>query len=292
MFPNFAPPRTFGRFLIRDVLIRENGAVSVIKVLMERLSSRVPLWFLLLISIIATASIISAAFVIPDLVRSKPDFELGVHPASSVILTANEEYFPVSIRGINNFSGIVSLKVVPPPEGMSASLSLSTGGMSPDAILLGPDQNLTLDVRAFSWGNYSITLIATSGQLFHSTKVFVVVQSVVFSATSDTITLSRGSTATSQIVLSSRNGLVGNVSLSAGISPHPGEINPGLQANVSPSWVILSSSGTVVVILTIQASSTAQNWYAGIGACPVNFPTSTTYNAPMCVGRNFDVIIS
>lgn len=275
-----------------DALIRwKTLSCAILSAVISRLSKPVPTW-LFLIAILATASVVSLAFVIPDLLLSKPDFRLETHPASSVMLTQNEEYFPVSVTSINNFSGIVSLRIVPPASGMSASLFSNIAGVSPDAIPLGPDQNLTLDVRAFSWGNYSITLIATSGHLYHSTKVFVVVQSVVFSATPDTITLPRGSTATSQIVLSSRNGFSGNLTLDAGISSHPGEINPGLQANVNPGWVVLSFSGSVTVTLTIQAISSAQSWHADLDACPVNFPTRNSENMQMCVGLSFDVIIS
>jgi hypothetical protein len=252
------------------------------------------MWFLL-IAIIATASVVSAAFVVPGLLRSvlfssRPDFALKASPASSVMLTGNEEDLVVSVQSLDNFSGIVSLKAISSASDLNIAL-LSYAGISPDAIPLGHVQNLTLSIRAFSWGNYTITLIATSGQLFHSTKVFVVVQSIVFSATPAAITLPQGSTASSQIVFSSRNGLSGNISLTTSIY-HPGEINPGLQATVSPSWVVLSSSGTVTVTLTIQASSSAQSWLVGFSACPVNFPTLNGGDTSMCVGHNFDVIIS
>jgi hypothetical protein len=256
---------------------------------MSRLSKPVPTW-LLLIAIIATASVVSTAFVIPGLLRSKPDFVLETHPVSSLILTGNEEQFVVSVRSINNFSGIVSLRIVPPASGMNASL-FSNAGISPDVIPLGHIQNLTLDLRAFSWGNYTVGLIATSGQLYHSTKVFVIAQSVAISATPDTITLSRGSTASFQIALSSRNGLFGNLSLFTSIL-HCCAIDPGLQATLSRSMAMLPLIGTVTVIMTIQASSTAQSWNVGFSVCPVSFPTTTLAGASMCVSRIFYVVIS
>lgn len=256
---------------------------------MSRLSKPVPTWQFL-IAIIATASVVSAAFVIPGIFRSKPDFVLETHPVQSLILTGNEEQFVVSVRSINNFSGIVSLRIVPPASGMNATL-FSNAGIIPDVIPLGHVQNLTLDIRAFSWGNYAVGLIATSGQLYHSTNMFFTVQSVGITATPDTIALSRGSTAGSQIVISGRNGLSGNISFVTSIS-HPGEIDPGLQATVSPSVAKLPLIGNVSATLTVQASATARSWNVGFNVCPVGFPTSTLTGASMCVSRIFYVVVS
>jgi len=219
---------------------------------------KLPLWFLI-VSILTTASITSVVFVLPNFLHAKPDIALTSFPSSPTTLAAEPgrggvASFTLNVRTVNNFTGIVSARIVGPPLGMSAYFDGSQA-LNPDAIPMGHSENVTVDLTASVSGNFTLTIDFTSGTLIRSISVPIISQGLGVDFNPSPLTISKGSSANTVVTLQSQNGLSGNVTIDTIPNPPPG-VSP---MAFSPKVVMLPRGGTVQMTLTIQTFSSASS---------------------------------
>src|SRR6266516_2638115 len=131
-----------------------------------------------------------------------------------------------------------------------SSLSLLTGAGASTMTVSGP--------ASAPLNTYTITIGGTSGRLSHNvTSILRVVPppspDFSISAAPSSINVTRGSSTSSTITLTSIGGFAGTVNLSASISPSSGS-SPTLALN--PNRVTLLSGGTGNSVLTISTTGT------------------------------------
>ncbi len=98
-----------------------------------------------------------------------PDFSLGVAPTTRTISRGSSTTYTVTVTAANGFTGFVNLTstISPSPVGLSMSFN-------PTGVTLGASASSTLTIgttRRTTKRTYTITIIATSGSLVHSTTV-------------------------------------------------------------------------------------------------------------------------
>ena len=103
-----------------------------------------------------------------------PDFSLSVTPPSQTVARGSPTTYTVTVTALNGFTGTVVL---------SSSISPSANGLTmsfnPTQVTLGSAGSSTLTVtttRKTTKRTYTITIIATSGSISHSTTVTLVVR--------------------------------------------------------------------------------------------------------------------
>src|SRR5207249_10327228 len=106
-------------------------------------------------------------------------------------------------------------------------------------------------------GSYTVTVTGSSGTLSHSTSIQVSVvqtaqQDFSIGANPTSITLQRGTSASSTVTVTSLNGFSGTVALKDSISPATS--NPPV-ISLSSSSLALSSGGSEASTLTVTSSS-------------------------------------
>ena len=175
-----------------------------------------------------------------------PDFDLTTSIGSISLDAGESGSTAITITSNNGFNQPVNLSTSSIPN---VSLSLS-----PDAVIPSHDSHssstLTISVDPSApYGNHSFVIYALSGSLIHSVAIDLSVRD--FTLASDSVTLSRGSSNTTTVTVTGRNGFTGHVGLTAVGLP------PGVSATFSPNPVILSS--LEIAYLTLTASSEVTN---------------------------------
>ncbi len=150
----------------------------------------------------------------------------------------NNAKFDIGVMGINGFTGIVTISINA-PTGVSGIVTNSP-------VLLGPPQTVLVDLYGGIPGNYTVTVIGTSGKISHSVSLTLVAQDIGFSANPNPLMLlHNGSSST--ITLTSRNGFSGDVNINASYMIY--------KPPVSPATVYVPEGGTATATLTVSVPS-------------------------------------
>jgi len=222
----------------------------------------VPLW-VLLIGILATASTTAGVILLPSILSPKPDFTMsGLHP---MYVQAIQAFRPgelgsnqtlITIQATRNFTGIVTVTTWSSTGVGTVLWDPQTFGAK-DQILLGKAGSLILNVKTGEVGNFTVTVIASSGPISHTESFPVIVENLTMTSSPSSLTIMRGSSGTSEINLSGVNGLSGNMSLGTTVWYN---CNCGVtylrdyasSASTNPTSMILSSGGAGKITLTIS----------------------------------------
>src|SRR5213083_301784 len=207
------------------------------------------------------ASVTSAA--------TAPDFTMSAHPNMLTIPQGSAGKSTILLTSVNGFQGNVTLS--PPVSCLAIGCPQYT--VSPTVVQLAANQNATAGFTIYTspqtpLATYNVAVTGTSGSLSHSAPVtFTVVSSspsdFTISANPTNQTVRAGSTAKSQIVLSSVNGFGGTISLTTSAPPLCVSC-PGWTIN--PSSVTLSPGGTAASTLTFYtyAGSPGSTWVVSV----------------------------
>jgi hypothetical protein len=216
---------------------------------------------LLVLAVILTASIVSSAIILPNILIHKPDFVIQSNPPSKIILAGpgNGGSVNITFNSINNFAGVLS-STVKSPTGLTASLS----GPNPDNFPLAHEQIFLLNLNALTPGNYTVAVTGSSGTISHSINVVVVAQGLSLNFGPGNLTLPPGTKGDETIGMASLNGLFGDLALTATV---PATFNPNtVTATFVPSTLRLDSGriveSTVLVNVGVDQSCGYQCVYA------------------------------
>ncbi len=174
------------------------------------------------------------------------DFLISPSPASLSFASGSSATSTITFTSINKFKGTVTLSASA-PAGLSASLNPASV-----ALAAGGTAASVLTVSSSTPGTYTVVVTATSGSFTHTTTVLVTVTpppDFSMSASQTTVTISSGTSGTSNISLASLYGFAGTVALSALASPS------GLTASLSPTSVTFNSGGSGSSTLTVSSST-------------------------------------
>src|SRR5207302_10264344 len=156
----------------------------------------------------------------------------------------------VTVNSLNGFTGTVSLGVTTTSPSLSCALSSTT--------ISGGSGTSNLSCTSNVAGSYVANVTGTSGSLSHSATVtYQITATPDFSVSANptSLTISQGSSGTSNITLTSLNGFSGTVTLSASVSPS------GPFANLNPGSVTLVSNGAGSSTLNVTSVSAAPGTY-------------------------------
>ena len=184
-----------------------------------------------------------------------PDFSIGMVPSSSATYPGSLTTFTVRLMSLSGFAGSVNLTAVQTVTGINPlvnpnSVSLLTGNAT---------STLTLSVgSATPTGIYTINMTGSSGKVSHIAQLFLVVTPApppdfTISANPSVIILNRGTSATSDLTLTSLSGFSGNIMISATVSPVVGN---GPTVSLNPTSVTVPPGGMVNSLLTVSTSGT------------------------------------
>jgi hypothetical protein len=131
------------------------------------------------------------------------------------------------------------------------------GGSNWDLLLgsdnaqLGLNASVFLNVYAQAIGNYSITVVGTSGSLSHAVSLHLIAQDVGFSFNPPSLAIQQGTSLVTSLSLTSRNGFTGNVSLNA-VSNLPDWFL--FKVSMSPSVIFVPPRATVTSSVVMSAA--------------------------------------
>jgi len=229
----------------------------------------VPLW-VLLIGILATASTTAGVILLPSILSPKPDFTMsGLHP---MFVQAIQAFRPgelgsnqtlITIQATRNFTGIVTVTTWSSTGVGTVLWDPQTFGAK-DQILLGKAGSLILNIKTREVGNFTVTVIASSGPISHTESFPVIVENLTMTSSPSSLTITRGSSGTAEINLSGVNGLSGKMSLGTTVyycGCHLGfyTVDSLSSASVTPTSIILSPGGTGKIALTINLGLSDNN---------------------------------
>ena len=216
---------------------------------------------MLLLAIILTASITAGLTLLPGILSPKPDFAVSLTSNPLIIFAQNPEGNSTNlvVDSVRNFTGIVSVQWTV-PNGLSISLPSAT-----PKILLGKTGVSVLGIVGQTVGNYTIVVTASSGTIAHSASLAVRVTNLTMTPNPSSLTISRGSSETSTISLTSVNGFDSDLYASSGAysldSGYWNVPDDTITTNVTPYISTVPPNGTVQAVLSIavgQSSTVGQ----------------------------------
>src|SRR5438477_13159479 len=227
----------------------------------RRLKKPVPAWSLLLALLAAFAGGLYAHYLFGLATTpgqsNAPDFNLGMSPASMMVIQGNLTKFTISLTSLNGFEGSVNLNVSISPNIQNATTALNPESVS---LLYGTGSaTLTIQIPPTTrTGTYTITIAGTARMITHDVDSFLQVitpppPDFQMRAGPSALNVTRGSAGTSTVYLTSTGGFSGTIMLSVSISPSNGS-SPTIA--VSPNKVTLSSGVTASAVLTVTTTGT------------------------------------
>ena len=210
----------------------------------------IPLWVLLIV-LIAAASLIAGFVFVPNLLAPKPDFQLNASTKSETLLAREDGSFDVEVTSLNNFTGILSASVNH-PSGLSTSLYV------PDAIPLYHTVTIHVQVLPLIVGNYSVAVTVVSGKISHSVSVPYVVEGLLVGSGPNPLNIPYGSRGNETLTITGQNGFSGNLTISASVpslSPDGSNRNSVFVAGVFPTTAQITRDGTMTATIVIDATS-------------------------------------
>ncbi|HYU55005.1 MAG TPA: hypothetical protein VEL71_02175 [Candidatus Dormibacteraeota bacterium] len=229
--------------------------------LAPKLKRPLPAWSLVIMLLLGAGVGFYASTIFSEVAgigqSTAPDFTLGTNPVAMITSQGGLAAFTVSLTSLNSFAGSVNLNYSLSPGITNVTIALNPSSLS---LLTGAGAStMTVSGPASAPLNtYTITIGGTSGRLSHNvTSILRVVPppspDFSISAAPSSINVTRGSSTSSTITLTSIGGFAGTVNLSASISPSSGS-SPTLALN--PNRVTLLSGGTGNSVLTISTTGT------------------------------------
>lgn len=225
--------------------------------LTPRLRSPLPAWSLLMMLLLGAGVGFYASTIFNEVAGiggpTTPDFTIGTNPVSMTAPQGSFASITVSLTSLNSFAGSVNLNYTLSPDMTNVTIALNPSSVS---LLTGSGSStLTVSVPASApLSAYTITIRGASGRLSHNvTSILRIVPppSPDFSITSSpsSMNVTRGSSTSATLTLTSIGGFAGQVNLTTSISPSNGS-SPTLTLN--PNRVTLLSGGTGNAILTVN----------------------------------------
>src|SRR3989454_2643404 len=211
------------------------------------------------------ATIISASGTLTHTITASVqvvDFALTASPTTMTLLAGATGNSTVTITGLNGFTATVSLTVTPSTGLIAATVPTSIPGSG----------SSILTVSAPVYGNYSVTIQATSGSLSHTIGITIHVVDYRIDANPVNLVDPAGSNTSSTLTFHSLNGYAGNVSLTFTVQadsatsapggslggPHPLLFIPPAvlpTVSVNPLSSHLSPGGTELSIVSVSLPS-------------------------------------
>ncbi len=210
----------------------------------------IPLWVILIV-LIAAASVIAGFVFVPNLLAPKPDFQLNASTKSETLLAHEDGSFDVEVTGLNNFTGILSASVNH-PSGLSTFLSV------PDAIPLYHTVTIHVQVLPLIVGNYSVTVAVVSGKISHSVSISYVVEGLLVTSAPRPLNIAYGSRGNETLTITGQNGFSGNLTIGASVpslSPSGTARNSVFVAGVFPTTAQITRDGTMTATIVVDATT-------------------------------------
>jgi subtilase family serine protease len=174
---------------------------------------------------------------------ASPSFTLSDSPSSLTITQGSSGNSTISVTDVGGFSGSVTLAASGLPSGVTAAFG--TNPTTGTSVL-----TLTASSTATT-GAATVTITGTSGSLTATTSIALTVSaaaspSFTLSASPSSLTVTQGSSGTSTISVTDKNGFTGSVTLAAS----------GLPSGVTAAFGTNPTTGTSVLTLTASATAT------------------------------------
>lgn len=165
----------------------------------------------------------------------------------------NESASLLTITSLNGFLGNVSL---------SASAPSAVGVIVADSsVLLGSSATVSMALAASSLGDYTVTIVGSSGSLTHSIILIVHSRDVSVQTTQQSFSIQQGSSVTAQLSFQGLNSFAGNLILSETPAPiGPSYIPDGrwfINGTLSSRSIQVNSGSVSTATLTISAGDFA-----------------------------------
>jgi hypothetical protein len=179
-----------------------------------------------------------------------PDFTVSVSSGSPVLAGASLP-LQVSVNALNGFTGKTTFAVTGLPAGATATFGPSPTGSG--------QTTMTIQTAAGVNGNFSFTVIATSGSLVHTAPAAISVQDYTWTLSPGSQSVPSGGLATFSISVTGLNGFTGAIAFSPGAaingncprSPwtaapfqsYPASVQAGSSANITLGPVYSAAGG-------------------------------------------------
>ncbi len=208
-----------------------------------------------------------------------PDFTVTANPASLVILAGTSTTSTITLTSLNSFSGTVTLISTTTSPLVSSSLNPVSVTLSP-----GGSATSTLTVSTTSItpvGFYNVTVAATSGTTSHTTTVPVIVANptpadFVLIASPITLTIKRGNSGTSSIMVEPLYGFTGTVNLSTSVDPALRSPRKPTASLASPSVTITVGQVTDLLTITVPNGAAVVTYAVTVTGTSGNLTNSVT----------------
>jgi uncharacterized membrane protein len=221
-----------------------------------------------------------------------PDFVLQANPFTLQVAAGRSAQSTITITGFNGFNGTIALSTFGfSPPGVNVTLSRSS------VTLLGGSDSVTLTVSA-SPGvvsqSFFVNVQGTGGGLSRSTSVYVTITSPDFTLTSSPtfLTVPRGSSSNSTLIITSLNGFSGNVSLTASlvVSGLNASLTSVFSVTFSPKIVFVASGSSATSTVSIVVpSSTVPGFYGVVVRAASGAIVRTSFIQVQVTGTSFSI---
>ncbi|MFZ0817805.1 MAG: protease pro-enzyme activation domain-containing protein [Candidatus Sulfotelmatobacter sp.] len=194
---------------------------------------------------------------------ASPSFTLSDSPSSLTITQGSSGNSTISVTDVGGFSGSVTLAASGLPSGVTAVFG--TNPTTGTSVL-----TLTASSTATT-GAATVTITGTSGSLTATTSIALTVSaaaspSFTLSASPSSLTVTQGTSGTSTISVTDKNGFTGSVTLAAS----------GLPSGVTAAFGTNPTTGTSVLTLTASAAATTGTSTVTITGTSGSLTASTT----------------
>jgi subtilase family serine protease len=213
---------------------------------------------------------------------ASPSFTLSASPSSVTVTQGGTGTSTISVADVGGFSGSVTLAASGLPSGVTAAFG--TNPTTGTSVL-----TLTASSTATT-GAATVTITGTSGSLTATTSIALTVSataspSFTLSASPSSLTVTQGSSGTSTISVTDKNGFTGSVTLAAS----------GLPSGVTAAFGTNPTTGSSVLTLTASSTATTGTSTVTITGTSGSLTATTTIALTVSVAsasKNFTLSLS